>query len=114
MTGRLLRLGWGEAQRQAHLITLQIDVYDRPGLLYEITDLVGNEKINISYIHTPPHSIEGQTRIILSLEIVHPRQLIRILHQIQALANVTHGQVVPGVPPTSKEEYLPPTMYRPE
>jgi GTP pyrophosphokinase len=114
MTGRLLRLGWGEAQRQAHLITLQIDVYDRPGLLYEITDLVGNEKINISYIHTPPHSIEGQTRIILSLEIVHPRQLIRILHQIQALANVTHGQVVPAVPPTSKEEYLPPTMYRPE
>lgn len=114
MAGRLLRLGWGEAQRQAHVITLQVDVHDRPGLLYEITDLVSDEKINISYIHTPPHDIPRQTRIILSLEIVHPRQLIRILHQIQALANVINGQVLPYGPPASKEEHVPSTMYRPE
>jgi GTP pyrophosphokinase len=114
MTGRLLRLGWGDAQRRAHIITLQVDVHDRTGLLYEITDLVGDERINISYIHTPQHNVSGRTRIVMSLEIVHPRQLIRILHQIQALANVIHSQVLPKPPLPSKDEYSPSTMYRPE
>jgi (p)ppGpp synthase/HD superfamily hydrolase len=91
-----------------------VDVHDRTGLLYEITDLVGDERINISYIHTPQHNISGRTRIVMSLEIVHPRQLIRILHQIQALANVIHSQVLPKPPLPSKDEYSPSTMYRPE
>ena len=114
MTGRLLKLGWRETQRQAHLVTLQIDVHDRPRLLYEITNLVGKEQINISYIHTPAHNAKGQTRIVLSLEIVRPRQLVRILHQIQALANVINGQILPTGPPAHKDDYLPPTLYRPE
>ena len=114
MSGRLLKLGWSETQRQAHLITLQIDVHDRPGLLYEITNLVGTDKTNISYIYTPPHNAKGQTRIVVSLEIVRPRQLVRILHQIQVLANVIKCQILPNGPPAHKDDYLPPTLYRPE
>ena len=114
-SGRLLKLGWSENQRQVRTVTLQIDVYDRTGLLYEITNLVGNEKINIAYIHTPTHNIKGRTRIIISLEIARPRQLVRVLHQIQALANVISGQILPDGPPAPpKEGHLPPTFYRPE
>jgi GTP pyrophosphokinase len=114
MSGRLLRLAWGESERQVRLITLQVDVYDRAGLLREITDLISDEKINITYIHTPPHDTQGQIRIVLSLEIDRPRQLIRILHQIQALANVISAQILPNGPSPSQDGYLAPTMYRPE
>jgi hypothetical protein len=50
----------------------------------------------------------------LTLEIVRPRHLVRILHQIYALANVFAVRVVPdGV--IKPEEYLPNTsLYRPE
>ena len=116
LSGRLLKLDWSDNQRQAHIVTLQIDVYDRPGLLLEIANLVGDEKINIPFIHTPTHPVKGQIRIVAKLEIVRPRQLIRILHQIQALPNVISGKILPDGPlPSSKEDtYLPPTLYRPE
>jgi GTP pyrophosphokinase len=114
-TGRLLKLGWGETNtRQARLMTLEVKVYDRPGLLFEIAQLLHREKINISYIHTPSRNRRGETRIILSTEIVRPRHLVRILHQIQALANVYEVQILRGGPPPVKEDYLPPSLYRPE
>jgi GTP diphosphokinase / guanosine-3',5'-bis(diphosphate) 3'-diphosphatase len=93
---RMLQLGWGEATpRQARLITLQIDVYDRTGLLNDITQLMKDEQINIRYIHTPPTAEPGEMRIILSLEVVRPRQAVRILHQVQALVNVYAVKCLP-------------------
>jgi (p)ppGpp synthase/HD superfamily hydrolase len=38
---RLLKLEWGQTlPRKARLLTVKVEVYDRPGLLYEITDLM--------------------------------------------------------------------------
>ncbi|MFQ5422164.1 MAG: TGS domain-containing protein, partial [Anaerolineae bacterium] len=88
LPGRILKLGWGEtATRRVRLITIQVDVYDRPGLLFEITQLMEEKHVNIAYINTPPAK-KGEMYLIISLEIMNPRQLVRILHQIQALTNV--------------------------
>ena len=88
LPGRILKLGWGETTtRQARVITIQVDVYDRPGLLFEIAQLMEEKHVNIAYINTPPAK-KGEMYIIISLEIMSPRQLVRILHQIQALTNV--------------------------
>lgn len=85
---RRLKLGWGEAEaRQARLILMYIDVFDRSGLLYEITGLLQKESINIRQIHTQ-RPYPGEQRIILELEFTSPRQATRILHQIRALVNV--------------------------
>ncbi len=96
--GRVVKLGWGESTRQAHEVTVQIDVFDRPGLLFEVSHLMENEQINIAYIYTPPRS-GGELNIILTLEILRPRQLVRILHQVQALPNVFSLRCLPGGPP---------------
>lgn len=85
---RRLKLGWGEAEtRQARPILLHIDVFDRSGLLYEITGLLQEEDINIRQIHTQRPQ-QGEQRIITELEFTSPRQATRILHQIRALVNV--------------------------
>lgn len=87
--GRLLKLGWGEATtRKARLITIQVDVYDRSGLLFDITRPMQNEHINIPFICTPPTPHSGEVRIVMSLEVERARQAVRILHQIRALVNV--------------------------
>ncbi|PID86731.1 MAG: hypothetical protein CSA11_00005 [Chloroflexi bacterium] len=96
--GRVVKLGWGETTRHAHEVTVQIDVFDRPGLLFEVSHLMENEQINIAYIYTPPHS-GGELNIILTLEILRPRQLVRILHQVQALPNVFSLHCLPDGPP---------------
>ncbi len=98
--GRLLKLEWGRTTpRKARLLTMAIDVYDRPGLLYEITDLMQAERINIAYIHTPLTTNAGKKLVILCLEVERPRQAVGILHQIQALANVISVRGLPDGPP---------------
>ena len=111
--GRILKLDWGnDNQRQARLMTIRVKVFDRPGLLYEITHLMQNEGMNISYINTPP-APKGEVHLVFTLEIVQPRQLVRILHQVQALVNVSEVRTL--------ESYLTPhqqlptlSLYRPE
>ena len=96
-SGRLLKLGWGEAsQRKARLITVQVDVFDRAGLLFDITRPLQDEQINIPFIYTPPPNRAGEMRIIMSLEVLQPRQAVRILHQIRALVNVYDVRCIPG------------------
>jgi GTP pyrophosphokinase len=113
LSGRLLKLGWGEATtRQARLVTVQIDVYDRPGLLFEITQLMQEQKININYINTLPRE-QGVMHLILTLDIVSPRQLVRILHRTHAIVNVFAVRCLPKGPPPSASGTVP-TLYLPE
>ncbi|MFQ5399465.1 MAG: RelA/SpoT family protein [Anaerolineae bacterium] len=88
MAGRIIKLGWGEAgTRRARLVTIQVDVYDRSGLLFEITQLMQDQEINIAAIHTfTPR--KGEVQLVLTLEVISPRQLVRVLHQVYAVANV--------------------------
>jgi RelA/SpoT family (p)ppGpp synthetase len=112
--GRLLKLGWGEAtQRRARVITVQVDVYDRAGLLYEITRPMQDEQINIPYISTPPMQRPGEVRLIMDLEVTRPRQAVRILHQIRALVNVYDVRCIPSHIVTRGEGALNP-LYKPE
>lgn len=110
---RLLKLGWGESPRQARLILVQVKVYDRPGLLFDITNLLQEEHMNISYIHTPPADNPGEVHLIMTLEVVQPRQLVRILHQIEELPNVFFVQAFPKK--IAQDNLLPSkSLYRPE
>lgn len=112
--GRLLKLGWGEAtQRKARLISVQVDVYDRAGLLFDITRLLQDEQINIPFVYTPPPNRAGEMRIIMSLEVVHPRQVVRILHQIRSLVNVHDVRCIPGKAVARYEGTANP-FYKPE
>lgn len=114
LPGRTLKLGWSEAAaiRQARLVTIEVDVYDRPGLLFEITQLMQQQQINISYIHTPPRK-KGKMHIILTLEVLSPRQIVRVLHQVHALANVSAARCLHQGPPPAFNG-LPSSLYRPE
>jgi GTP pyrophosphokinase len=113
-SGRMLKLGWGEAtQRKARLINVQVDVFDRAGLLFDITRPLQDEQINIPFIYTPPPNRAGEMRIIMSLEVLRPRQAVRILHQIRALVNVYDVLCIPGQTLASYEGVANP-FYKPE
>jgi RelA/SpoT family (p)ppGpp synthetase len=89
LADRTIKLAWGSADsHEVRLVTIQIDVYDRSGLLFEIAELLQDEKVNISSIHTSELGKEGAVRVVLEVEIVSPRQLVRILHRAHALVNV--------------------------
>jgi GTP pyrophosphokinase len=111
-TGRLLKLGWGEeASRKARILTVQVDVYDRPGLLFDITRLMQREQINIAYICTPPTQRPGEVQLVLQLEVVSSRQAVRILHQTSALVNVFSVRCLTSVTDTAPANAI---HYHPE
>lgn len=111
--GRIIKLGWGNStQRQARPMTIHVSVYDRPGLLFEITELMQEQEVNISFINTPP-AHPGYVDLIITLEIHTPDQFVSILHQIKALLNVS--KVVTVNEHFSSGEQLPAnSLYRPE
>lgn len=97
LNARLLRLGWGEAdKRVARIIPIHVDVYDRPHLLYEMTQLMDERDINIRNICTFRQNVESKLYIELELEVTSPRQMVRILHQIESLVNVRAVHCVPA------------------
>lgn len=109
---RKLKLGWGEAEtREARVITLNVDVYDRPGLLHEMTRLMREQDINIPHICTFRRERERELLIELELEVLSPRQMVRILHQIEALVNV---RALRCILPRSDDETGPSVFYKPE
>lgn len=110
---QMLKLRWGAAPRQARFITIRVDVYDRSGMLHDITQLMEEEHINITHIHTPPPTRQGEMGIILSLEVVSARQAVRILHQVRALVNVYSVRcIAPEL--QSYPTTPPPSFYQPE
>jgi GTP pyrophosphokinase len=93
---RLLKLGWGELEkREARIVTLYVDVFDRPGLLHEMTDLMQQKDVNISHICTFREKERGELVIELELEVLNAREMVRILHQVEALVNVKAVRSMP-------------------
>ena len=87
ISDRTIKLGWGsEANRAVRLIRIQIDGYDRAGLMFEVLQLIQDERLNMSSVEA--RTGENQAHIWLDLEVTSPRQLVRILHRALALVNV--------------------------
>ena len=112
MADRTIKLAWGrEGAQEVRSVTVQIDVYDRAGLLFEISDLLQDEAVNISAINTPKSEDDGTMRLVLELEVASPRQLVRILHRAHALVNVYEVRCLPV---NSQPTFTPSQHYLPE
>ena len=80
-----LQMKWS-SNDTAKEIEVEIEVWDREGLLYEITDILKRESVNIAWINTPRKN--AGVRIHTALIIRDPAQLVRVLHRIKALVSV--------------------------
>jgi GTP pyrophosphokinase len=85
---RLIEVEWGLASDRAYQVDIQVEAYDRSGLLRDITALLSNEKINLGGANTSTDEHEGIAHIMLTLEITDIGQLSRVLTRISQLPNV--------------------------
>jgi GTP pyrophosphokinase len=91
-----LKLSWGrEGSYEVRKFTMQVDVFDRSGLIYELSELLTSEEINISTINTPPGNGSGRLHVVMTIEVSSAHQLVRILHRTQTLVNVYDVQCLP-------------------
>ncbi|MDG4870820.1 ACT domain-containing protein, partial [Guyparkeria sp. 1SP6A2] len=70
-------------------VTIEIQAWDRSGLLRDVTGLLGNEKVNVLAVNTLTDTDEGIARLRITLEVDGLESLGRLFSRIQQLPNVT-------------------------
>ena len=82
---RLIEVSWGRIE-EVYPVNVQIDAWDRVGLLRDITSVVAEEKVNISSISTTYH--DHITSVFATVEIRNMAQLTQLLSKIQGVRDV--------------------------
>lgn len=85
---RLIEVDWDLIGNETYPVDVQIEAFDRPGLLRDITAIVANEKINMSAVNVFTKKKEHKAILLFTLEIANIDQLSRILNVIERLPNV--------------------------
>jgi len=82
---RLIEVSWGEIQ-EVYPVDVQIDAWDRVGLLRDITTVIAEAKVNISSMNTTYHN--EITSTFATLEIANMAQLTQLLSKIQGVHGI--------------------------
>jgi len=69
-------------------VSIQIDAFDRAGLLRDICMLLSKENINILGTNTQTNKSDNSVKMMFTLELNNLIQLSRVLGKIDNLANI--------------------------
>ena len=86
---RFVEVNWGGESHGTYPVDIEIQAYDRQGLLRDITTLLSNEKINVTAINTLSHRDTHTASMIITAEIPNIDILSKVLARIGQLPNVT-------------------------
>ncbi|HBQ06306.1 MAG TPA: GTP diphosphokinase, partial [Halomonas sp.] len=60
---RIIEVEWGERAHTRYPVTIEIQAWDRSGLLRDVTGLLGNERVNVLAVNTLTDTDEGIARL---------------------------------------------------
>jgi GTP pyrophosphokinase len=83
---RLVDVEWGRTG-ELYPVAVEIEAYDRVGLLRDISTIVAEEKVNMVAVRTQEHG-DRTTAISLTLETEGVDQLSRLLTKLEAVRGV--------------------------
>ncbi len=88
---RLIEVKWSNTGTETaanYPVDVQVEAYDRPGLLRDVTQLLATEHINVLAINTSTDRHHHMAYMTLRVEITGLDQLGRVLTRIKDLSNV--------------------------
>ena len=87
---RFIEVDWGdEEDKAAYPVEVQVEAFDRPGLLRDITQVLANERINVTATNTRSDPETASAVLTMTVEVNDLAQLSRLLDRIGQLSNVT-------------------------
>ena len=90
--GRLMRLNWREDVQASFPVTIDVEAYDRSGLLFDITSIFLDELINIIVMNSVTDKASHTVIIKMTIEVASLKRLIRALELMQQLPNVVSAR----------------------
>lgn len=85
---RIIRVSWGEDPGRMYPVDVEIDAFDRTGLLRDVATLLDKEHINILAAHTNTDRQEHRCDMVLTIEVSSFQDLSRVLNRLTQLPNV--------------------------
>jgi GTP pyrophosphokinase len=85
--GRLIDVEWEGSLQQTYPIAIRIEAYDRPGLLSEITNVIAENKVNITAANVRANSDHTAT-LQATLQVASVAQLAKVLARIEQVKDV--------------------------
>lgn len=86
---RIISVTWAEKPKKFYSAVIQIEAFDRHGLLRDITTLLDRERINVSGMQTLSDKSKNTVDMRLTVEISAFSELSRILARLGQLPNVS-------------------------
>lgn len=87
--GRVVALSWRRPGAKTCPVLFEINAIDRSELVRDFTDIIGQARINMDEITASTNKKESRAKIVATLGIETSAQLVRALHQVDHLPNVT-------------------------
>ncbi|WP_136246994.1 GTP diphosphokinase [Halomonas borealis] len=85
---RVIEVEWGERARTQYPVDIEIEAWDRSGLLRDVTAVLSHEKVNVLSVNTLTDTEDGIARMQITLEVDGLETLGRLFSRIQQLSNV--------------------------
>jgi GTP pyrophosphokinase len=90
--GRVLDAQWGDSKGAVYAAEIEVEAYDRQGLLRDLGDLFVREKINVTRVDS--QSRDNMARMRFAVEIANLEQLSRLLALVHQVPNVVAARRV--------------------
>ncbi|WP_110665000.1 GTP diphosphokinase [Salinicola halophilus] len=85
---RIVDVDWGEKARTQYPVDIEIEAWDRAGLLRDVTHVLSSDRVNVTSVNTATDQDDNVARMRITLEVDGLEALERIFSRIQQLPNV--------------------------
>ncbi|QJQ94714.1 MULTISPECIES: GTP diphosphokinase [Halomonadaceae] len=104
---RVIEVEWGERAHTQYPVDIEIEAWDRSGLLRDVTGVLGHDKVNVLAINTHTDTSDGIARMGITVEVDGLETLGRLFSRIQQLPNVIDIKRLRGGAGTPKRKKRP-------
>lgn len=91
---RILQVSWGGKPKRSYPVDMIIQAYDRTGLLRDVSNILANEKINVTAITTQSDQNEHTANMQITVEVESLERFARLMAKISQLPNVVSAKRV--------------------
>ena len=85
---RIIEVSWGQSPESEYNVTIEVQAYDREGLLRDITTVLANERVNVTGVNTYSDEQENTAMITIAMNISSLDALGRVLAKVKQLPNI--------------------------
>lgn len=85
---RIIEVSWGHAPDSVYSVSIEVQAYDREGLLRDITTVLANEEVNLTGVNTFSDDAENTATITIQMDVDSLETLGKTLSRIKQLPNI--------------------------